>query len=408
MTQQIFASPSGVVANPPTYISVAQLKSMALDYSLTSYTDQQLLDILCRASGVADAMMKRSLLCTEKTEMLYGNGSNILELGVAPIAYVRLMQFVQPGIAGFIIPLNRVLVDGLKGEIVQYSPLELQGIGYVSIFPLDLPIAVTYGVGYGYNPITSPAWTSADAASGSTGLTIGTYTAALTVKTQWGESLPTYGQFTTATGSRIFTITPTIGAWKYAVYLAAGASTTISSSTLAGATTLALTAAGSFANGDTITLAGGTSLAENVTIVGGGGTTSLMISALVNAHASGSAVAPRCSLAYEVPGTTFGGEAMTQAVSSLTPPSGYYTTFAPIADTSALQPPYGIIEAVRLITLGILYEQNNLANRGVFLQDSGRKRISWKSTEGTSGRGIPLVYEQAAAFLKPYAFRGIY
>lgn len=406
---QIFATPSGIVAKPPTYVSLAQLKAMALDYDLSSYTDSQLLDILCRASGVADAMMKRSLLCTEKTEMLYGAGSNVLELGDGPIAYVRLMQFVQPGVSGFIIPTNRVLIDALKGEIVEYSPLQLQGIGYVSIFPLDLPIAVTYGRGYGFNPITSPLWTSVDApAVQGSSLPPGTYTGAMTVKTQWGESLPAYGVFTTASGARIFSLTPTIGAWKYAVYLAAGGSTVLTNAPIVGATVLDLAAAEAFVNGQTITLDGGNALAENVVIVSGAGSTILTVTPTVNAHGIGAAVAPQCALVYEVPGTTFGGEAMTQTVSSLTPPSGYFPSFAPTADTSALQPPFGIIEAVRLIVLGILYEQNSLANRGIYQTGAGTERITWRSTEGMSGRGIPLFYEQASGWLKPYSFRGIF
>ena len=332
-----------VLVSPASYISIDDFKTIPNDYDLSTYTDVQLEDMLVRASGMADSIMRRSLLATEVTERLYGQGSNSLTLKNRPIIYVRKMQFVQPGVAGFIIPLDRVLIDTIRGEIVQYSPLELQGIGYISVFPYDLPIDVTYGYGYGYNAITPPAWTYADVPTQLVSLAPGTYTLGVTTKTQNGETLPNFQNVTTATGSIALTVPPQLGAYLYRVFLAPGANQ------------------GALAK-----------------------------------------------LVSEIPATTFGGTPTQGTISSLNPPSGYFAESAPTSDTSALVLPQALREAVRLLTLQILYEQNNLANRGVGLTSSGRKRIQWRSTEGLSGKGVPLFYDQAIELLRPLSLQEIF
>ena len=332
-----------VLISPASYISIDDFKTIPNDYDLSSYTDVQLSDMLVRASGMADAILKRSLLATEVSERFYGDGSNTLSLRTRPIIYVRKMQFVQPGIAGFIIPLDRVLIDSIRGEIVQYSPLELQGIGYISVFPDGLPIDITFGYGYGYNPVVAPSWTYADAPTLTTSLAPGVYTIGISTRTQNGETIPNFQNVTTATGTIALTVPPVLGAYLYRAFIAPGAS-----------------------NGASATLVA------------------------------------------EIPATTFGGVSTKTLISSTTPPAGYFAESAPTIDTSALAMPQSIREAVRLLAMQIIYEQNNLANRGVAGTTSGRKRVQWRSTEGTSGRGTPLYYDQALEILRPLSLQEIF
>jgi hypothetical protein len=331
-----------VLVNPPSYMTTAQIRATSLDYDISSYTDGQVQDILNRASGKVDAIMRQSLLATEYIRRLYGTGSNVLSLGCRPIVAIRKMQFTQPGLSGFIIPLNRVLVDAIRGEVVIYSPLALQGVGYVSIFPLDLPIDVTFTKGYGYNPYVAPAFSFADAPAGQTNLTPGTYTVGVSLQTQWGTTLPTFHNITTATGSISLNVVTQMGAYLYQVWIAAGA------------------------------------------------------------NQSASAM-----LCAEIPATTFGGEPAVTIINSLTPPSGYFPQAAPTADSSAIPLPNEITEAMRLLFLNGLYEQNSLANRGVQMTESGKKKVAWRSTSGSNDRGVPLMVQQAEDCLRGFRYQDI-
>jgi hypothetical protein len=103
------------------------------------------------------------------------------------------------------------------------------------------------------------------------------------------------------------------------------------------------------------------------------------------------------------PHTTYGSNGMTINISSLNAPVGYWQDTLPTADTSARPYPAAFAEAVRLIFLAGLYEQNNLSNRGVGSTRSGAKTVQWRSTEGSSGKGTPLMMDQARSLLAPYA-----
>lgn len=70
--------------------------------------------------------------------------------------------------------------------------------------------------------------------------------------------------------------------------------------------------------------------------------------------------------------------------------------------------PEELREAVRILTVAMAMEQNNPANRGVYQLDSGKKRVSFRSTEGNSGRGKPTLVEQAEAMLQPLSLQSIY
>jgi hypothetical protein len=385
-----------------SYVQVADFKAMPSDYDLTGYQDPQLADLLTRASGAANALMKRNLLAQQRTEVFDGEGSNILTLGTSPIIYVRQMQFIQPGITGFVVPTNRVLIDGRKGHIITYSPLELQGVGFVSIFPAGIGFSVTYGVGYGYNPTAAPAWTSQDAPATIGGLLPGQYTIGITTTTQWGETTPNYQTVTTATGAVQLTLQQALGAWKYRLFLVAGAMTTTTAAITAGGSSSTFTVANAsgFAVGKKVVLDPlNVAATETVTITAIVGST-VTTTACANAHATGVQVVPQTSLVGEIPATTFGGEAIMGTISSLVPTPGTFPENAPTSDTSGVPLPENIREATRLLALSMLFEQNNLANRGVAGTASGRKRTQWRSTEGTSGKGVPTLWQQAVVLLE--------
>ena len=329
------------LVNPPSYITPADFQSMPLDFDLSNYSTPQIQDILVRASGAVNAYLRRNLLANERTVRFYGSGTNALELDDRPIIYVRKIQFVQPGSSGYILPVQYVLVDALKGELVLYSPLELQGIGEFAIFPRGLPMDVTYGVGYGYDATTPPSFVASDLPTVVGGLTPGQYAVGVTTKLMWGETLPTWQTVTTATGTINIAAASVLGAYLYRVFLAPIAAPY-------GATQIA-------------------------------------------------AAQSAATLVAEIPAVTFGGVPSVGIVSSLLPPSGYFAESAPTTDTSQLPLPQEIREAVRLLAMQIIFEQNNLSNRGIMRTESGRKSITWRSTEGNSGRGVPLYAEQAMA-----------
>lgn len=114
------------------------------------------------------------------------------------------------------------------------------------------------------------------------------------------------------------------------------------------------------------------------------------------------------NLVAESPATNYANSTMTVSITSLTPAAYLLTQPVPTSDTSAWPLENAFIEATRLIALSTLFEQNNLANRGIYVQDSGKKRISWVSTEGRSGKGTPTMMDQARALLAPYHFAGIF
>lgn len=398
-----------------SYMSAAQFAAMPSDNSdiLSTYTSPQIQSMLTAASGIANAIMRRNLLATERTEVFDGEGSNILSLGTRPVIYVRQMQFVQPGISGFVVPSNRVLIDGRKGEIVTYSPLELQGIGYVSIFPVGIGFSTTFAAGYGYNPVTPPSWTSQDAPGGAlNGLTPGPYVLGVTTYTMWGETLASFQAVTTASGAIQLSLQQMLGAWKYRVFIAPGAITTVNETggIAAGATSIPLTdaAALSISVGSQIMLDPANSGAIEVVTVTAITGNVLTTTPTQYAHADGIQVLPQTSLVGEIPATTFGATAVQGTIASLTPPTGYFSQSAPLTDTSGVPTPPEIQEAVRLLLLSRIYEQNNLANRGIYQQRSNAKMVSWKSTEGMSGKGVPTLWQQASEMLQPYVLSSFF
>lgn len=330
-----------LLANPASYVSLAQLRAMPLDFDLTGYSDTQLTDILARASGAADGIMQRTYLATEVTEQFEGNGTNVLVGLMTPVAYVKSVQLVMPGYAPFTLPLGALLIDSKRGSIKSWTPMYFQSLGVSGAFPDgELPIVVNYA--YGWNlPIPAPAFTAAAASGGS--LAAVQYDVAVTTRTQTGESMPSPVQTVTvgANGAIALAITPQPGAYVYRVYLAAH-----------GVTPLTLVA--------------------------------------------------------ESPATAYGTNTINVTVTSATPPPGLFVTNAPTTDTSAWPIPGEVTEAVRLLAMMQIFENNNLANRGIASTQSNRKRTMWKSTEGSSGKGIPLYAEQADNLLDAFKYRAIF
>jgi hypothetical protein len=124
------------------------------------------------------------------------------------------------------------------------------------------------------------------------------------------------------------------------------------------------------------------------------------------AHGIGDPIVAAMTLAAESPATNYGQPIMTVNINSSTPPS-IGALPAPLADTSAWELPWAFVEATRLLALSILWEQNNLANRGVYSVGEGTDKVMFKSTEGMSGKGVPLAESQAADLLSEYCFGGV-
>jgi hypothetical protein len=55
---------------------------------------------------------------------------------------------VLPGQQYVPLPLTQFVVDAQKGEIINYTPLMFQLLGYATIFPAMLPLTVRHSYGY--------------------------------------------------------------------------------------------------------------------------------------------------------------------------------------------------------------------------------------------------------------------
>ncbi|MDB5069623.1 MAG: hypothetical protein JWM87_734 [Candidatus Eremiobacteraeota bacterium] len=391
-----------------SYLSVSDYKKLPNDNAtLLNRPDDQLSAILVRASGYANAIMKRNLLARERIEFITGDDTASLSLGSSPVIYVRQIEFLQPGASGYVLPASTILLDAPKGIIETYAPIALQGVGYQAVFPSGVRFAVTFASGYGYNPAAAPAWSSADAPVSVASLVPGaSYTLGITTRTAWGETLPSLRTVTTSTGAITPTVAPTLGAFKYRLFLGRGATATTTVSAIAGATSFTFAANPGYAVGARITLDPMGPLAETVTVVTAGAT--LATTAAVNAHPSGTLVCPELTLVGEMPGTLFSPAPITTTIASAATPDGQYAEVAPLVDSSAAPTPPEIIEAVQLLALSSIYERNNLANRGIAMTVSGEKRTQWKSTEGSSGRGTPTLWQQAEDLLAGLKLSGVF
>jgi hypothetical protein len=393
-----------ILANPASYLTAAAFKAMPLDYDISSYTDAQLQDVLVRATGFADAIMRKTWLYRERVIRLFGDGTNRLEIHETPLLYIKKVQIVIPGSSGPLIPVDQILIDYTSGGLLEYTPMLWQGQGYFAVFPHGVPIDITVGTGYGfvYSP---PVVTLADTSG--PGLAPGAYNIAVTTKTMSGETSATIRQFTTATGSIQATIAPTLGGYLYRAYVSNAANnTTLTAPSIVGTTSFTVASAGTIAPGDVLLFGANTPKAEYLTVATASGTSVTTTTGALNAHASADSIIPRPMLSRESPFTAYGMASLSVTVSALAP-TGYWQDAFPLTDSSSPTLPSAITEATRLLALMQLYEQNNLANRGVYELNSGKKRLVFKSTQGTSGRGIPLMAEQAAAILRPYSFQGM-
>jgi hypothetical protein len=392
-----------------SYLTVAQFTAQANDYDLSPYTNSQLQDLLNRASGKADSIMRKSYLAQRKTQRYIGQGTNNLELQHWPIISVERVQIIVPGTQGITLPVNEILIDYGAGSMYEYTPLYWMGAGYLTMFPDKTPIDVTYTHGYGYSVAVAPPATSLVITDiNGSGLPVGTYNLAFTAKTFSGETTATVQQFATSLGTIQVNITPGLGVYVYRAYLSSAThNTTVAAAHAAGDTSVVVGSASGMTAGSQWLYGAGTD-AEVVTVGTPAGTTVPIVGGLVNAHVGGEAFIPVPMLVAESASTSYGVAPLTIVLNSTTAPVTMYSQPLPTSDTSAPQVPNAIVEGTRLLALSILWEQNNLANRGVALQVEGDKRIGWRSTEGASGRGVPLAEQQATVALQPYSLQGIF
>jgi hypothetical protein len=223
----------------------------------------------------------------------------------------------------------------------------------------------------------------------------------------WGETTAAVRQYTTTTGNVTVSVKSKLGAYSYRVYASdATANTTLSAAAVAGTSTMSVTAAAVATVGAELLIDSGAN-AEIVTVASVVGTTVTATTALQYAHAIGAPVILLPSIVAETPQASTSTTSVV-SFSSFTPPADFYADTLPVVDTSAPQLPYGVIEGVRLLTLSMIFEQNNLANMGVYRTQTGGEGVMWKSTEGNSGRGTPTLVEQAMNYLKPYALQAIF
>jgi hypothetical protein len=380
---------------------------MANDYDFSRFSNDELQGILNRASGVADSIMRKSYLAREQTVRYFGDGSNKIDLQQRPLIYVKRLVLVAPGPGSVTLPISQLLIDYEAGQMQEYTPLLLQGLGTTIVFPRGIPVDVTMAWGYaGTGVVKSPMWTAKDAPG--VGMAPGTYNIAVTARTMWGEVPATPQTYETASGVIAVVFTPTLGAYLFRVYASSAQNnTTLSASSLVGATSLTPVSTTGMTAGSQWLLDVGAN-AEVVTLSGPPADGSVPCAATQFAHASDVAMIPVPTLCAETNLTAFGLTPLEVDLQSLNPTDGLSADPLPTGDTSMPPVPQAIPEATRLLTLDIINEQNNKANQGINQVAEGDKRITWRSTEGTSGRGVSTLYERAAAMLGPYSLRAVY
>jgi hypothetical protein len=388
-----------------SYLTATQLKALPSDYDLSGYTDAQLDSMCVAATGYADSYMRRSYRAQERTIRYYGSGESFLQLEEKPLLYVKRVQLAIPATQGAILPTSQLLIDYEAGAMLSYTPMYWQGVrGYV--FPRNVPVDVTQAWGCGYSVAKPPAITIAE--SQGTGLTPGAYNVAVTAKTFYGETSSPVQQYTTTSGVFVITPAPGLGVYLFRAYASPAANnTTLTAAPAAGATALAVAGStGMTPNAQWLLGAGAT--AEVVTIASVAGSNVTLAAGLQFAHAIGEAFIPVPILVGESPFVAYGSTTLQITVNSLSAPANIWQDTLPTVDTSSPQVADGILEANRLLILQRIYEQNNLANRGIYQMGENTNRIAWKQTDGMSGTGKPLMVQQAESLLDAYAENGLY
>jgi hypothetical protein len=237
----------------------------------------------------------------------------------------------------------------------------------------------------------------------------GPYNVAVTARTFYGETSAVPTQFTTSTGTFKFVVTSGIGVYIYRLYVSFAAhNTTLNGGISAGVSSLVAASGTGITAGAYYLLDTGVGTQEVVQVASSyvSGTTIPLVAPTTYAHLNGVQFIPCPLLVAEMPVSAFGGAPITMGVDTLTPSNNLFPDPLPFVDSSAPQIPWAITEAVRLLTLSPIFEQNNPANRGVYQEKSGDRMVSFRSTEGTSGRGVPTLVSQATDLLSSYAYRG--
>jgi hypothetical protein len=212
-----------ILASPPSYVLAANFRSSAIGIvaSLLPPDDATLQNLLNAATARVNGILRRQMLAREETRYYEGDGSQYLALDQTPLIYIRQIAFAQPGLGGLIIPTQNILVDYANGQLITYTPLLLQGAGFVAHFPRGVQLAVRVAWGYGY-PIPPPPYTALDTQpTNALSLAPGQYQVAVTSATFWGESTATPQLVTTAQGAINVTVTPVMGAERYRIYAGA-------------------------------------------------------------------------------------------------------------------------------------------------------------------------------------------
>jgi hypothetical protein len=205
-----------IIATQTTYLTLSALKAMALDYDLSSYSDAQLVTKLTAATAVVDSMTRKHHIASEVTLQYEGSGNNRLNLARKPLCYIKKVELAVPGMRGWTLALDQLLVDYPLGFLKIFQPILWSG-SYYAMFPKDATIEVTFAHGFGYT-VSSPAVTIVDSPGGT--LPPGQYDVAVTSKTPWGDSVAPIQTVTSASGALMATVSPVLGAILYRAFAA--------------------------------------------------------------------------------------------------------------------------------------------------------------------------------------------
>jgi hypothetical protein len=146
-------------------ISLQELQSFNLPVDLSGYQPSELNALILQASSWVNGECRhyKGFESHRVVDRVYGRGTNVLFTTYFPILALNTVKLIFPPNAGNVnlpgpnqVPIDpsRVIIDHQAGVLKNWSPFVFQTIGYMTVFPDDVPIDIDYYTGY-VNSVTS-------------------------------------------------------------------------------------------------------------------------------------------------------------------------------------------------------------------------------------------------------------
>lgn len=140
-------------------LTLQDLQSMHLPVDLSGYDPQTLSQMVRDATGWVngEARHANGFEAHRVIDRVYGTGTNKLMSTYYPVNVLNGITLIFPSNQGNVnlpganqVPIDpsRVVIDHEAGLLYNWSPFVFQTIGYMTVFPEDVPIDIDYYTGY--------------------------------------------------------------------------------------------------------------------------------------------------------------------------------------------------------------------------------------------------------------------